>query len=243
MHDKSKHAACQRPSKPSDAQVRYNTGFPFSMRRAVQLAFVFQLASVCLTGQPVGILFDFGARPDSAVVDLMKSEIRQIMAPAQMDLAFYRIGDRAASQAFRKIVIVRFQGSCRSQLDSGGIQLNEPDVLDNPALGRTNISGGRVMPYVQVYCNEVRAFLPAVSTLPLFQLYGRALGRVVAHELCHALLSTRDHARTGVARVTQSARDLTRETLALDVGSISRLRQLYGPQKNEGGSEEPPSSR
>jgi hypothetical protein len=213
------------------------------MRRAVQLAFVFQLASVCLTGQPVGILFDFGVRPDSAIVDLMKSEIRQILAPAQMDLGFYRIGDSDALQAFRKIVVVRFHGSCQWQLDSSGIQLNEPDVLDNPALGKTNISGGRVMPYVQVYCNEVRAFLPSVSTLPFSQIYARALGRVVAHELYHALLSTRDHARSGVARVTQSARDLTRETLALDAGSINKLRQLYGQQKKEGSSEEPPSSR
>jgi len=73
-------------------------------------------------------------------------------------------------------------------------------------------------------------------------MYGRALGRVVVHELYHALLSTRVHSRTGVARFRQSGRDLTREKLALDPRAIGKLRELYGTkQEKEGGSEEPPS--
>ena len=64
-----------------------------------------------------------------------------------------------------------------------------------------------------------------------------------ARRLYHSflLLSTRDHSRTGVARFAQSARDLTRDEVVLDALSIGRLRKLYGVQKNEGDSGEPPS--
>ena len=211
------------------------------MRRTVHLALAFLSASVCLAGQPIGILFDFATQPESAVVNLMKSEIREILAPAQLELSFQRMGEGAASQPYRKIVIVRFHGACQSLSDSGRIHLNDADVLDYPALGSTDIAGGRVLPYVQVYCNEVRAFIPAVSTTSFAEMYGRALGRVVAHELYHALLSTRDHSRTGVARFAQTARDLTRDKLALDTRSIGRLHDLYAPKEKEGGSPEPPS--
>jgi hypothetical protein len=210
------------------------------MRGIVQLALALQLGGLCLSAQPIGILFDFANQPEPAVIDLMKTEIREILAPAQMELSFHRIGQTGASQPFRKIVIVRFHGACRTQSDSRGMQSNEAG-LDYPALGRTDISGGRILPYVQVYCNEVRAFIPLVSLTPLAQMYGRALGRVVAHELYHALLSTRDHSRTGVARFAQTARDLTREKLTLDPQSIGLLRDLYGPKEEEGDSVEPPS--
>lgn len=207
----------------------------------VQFALAFQLVGVCLAAEPIAIVFDFKTQPEPAVVDRMKSEIREILSPADMDLSFRRLDDGFISRAYRKIVIVRFQGACQSQVDMSGIQLSEPGLLDYPALGRTAISEGHILPFVQVFCNEVRAFLPFISDRTFAQIYGRALGRVVAHELYHALLSTRDHSRTGVARFSQSARDLTRDKLPLDAHSIARLRHLYGPKEKEGDSEEPPS--
>lgn len=210
------------------------------MRRTVHLAFAFQLAAFCLAAQPIGILFDFANQPEAAIVDLMKSEIREILAPAELDLTFQRTGQKGAPQPFRKIVVVRFQGACQTQLDSSSLQFDELEP-EHPTLGRTDVSGGHVLPYVQVYCNKVRDFVPRVSLTPFAQMYGRALGRVVAHELYHALLSTSNHTRTGVARFAQSARDLTRDKLALDAHSIGLLRDLYGSKEKEGDSAESPS--
>jgi hypothetical protein len=119
--------------------------------------------------------------------------------------------------------------------------LDHPELLDLPALGRTDVSAGHVLPNVRIYCNEVRAFVPIVSRTPFAQMYGRALGRVVVHELYHALLSTQEHSRTGIARFAQTARDLTRDNLALDARSLSRLREMYGAKEKEGDSVESPS--
>ena len=189
---------------------------------------VLQLAGVCLAAQPIEILFDFKTPPQPAVVNVMKAEIREILRPAQLNLTFQRLGDGEPLETYRKIVLVRFQGVCQAGWSADPIQLAQPALLDLPALGRTEVSEGRVMPFVHIFCNEVRAFVPSVSRTPQEQMYGRALGRVVAHELYHALLSTLEHARAGIARDVQSARDLTGEKLALDPESVERLRAMWG---------------
>jgi len=218
------------------------------MSRIAQCALLFHLAASGATAaEPIGILFDFGNPPENSVVDLMKSEIRNILAPAQLELTFQRLDRVQQTSKFRKIVIVRFRGECQERGDWSQLELTASPMLDYPALGKTAISNGEVLPDVQIYCNEVRAFVPPVSRLPFAELYGRALGRVVVHELYHALLSTRDHTRGGVARFSQSARDLTRSKLSLDAESIGRLKALYGPRhtallnEKEGGPSEPPS--
>jgi hypothetical protein len=186
-----------------------------------------QIAGVCLAAPPIEIVFDFKTTPEPAVVNVMKSEIREILQPAELNLTFQGLGDSASIESFRKIVLVRFQGACHSGWSVTPIQLAQPALLDYPALGRTEVSEGRVMPFVHIFCNEVRAFVPSVSRTPQ-KMYGRALGRVVAHELYHALLSTVEHAHGGIAGAVQSARDLTREKLSLDPVSLERLRDMWG---------------
>ena len=45
------------------------------------------------------------------------------------------------------------------------------------------------------------------------ELFGRALGRVVAHELYHMLTNTGKHGKSGIARDSLSAQQLIGETL------------------------------
>jgi hypothetical protein len=187
-----------------------------------------QVTGVCLAAPPIEIVFDFKTPPEPAVINVMKAEIREILQPAELNLTFQRLGDVASLETFRKIILIRFQGACQSGWSLNPIQLNQPALLEYPALGRTEVSEGRVLPFVHIFCNEVRAFVPAVSKAPQQQMYGRALGRVVAHELYHALLSTVEHAHGGIAGAVQSGRDLTREKLRLDSGSIERLRAMWG---------------
>src|SRR4051794_31621739 len=140
------------------------------MRRTVQFVLALQLAGVCFAGQPIAIMFDFSARPNTATILSMQSEIREILAPAQLDLIFQPI-DQSQTQSFRKIVIVRFRGTCeaRAQL---ALPINETMLVDFPALGRTYISGGHVLPYVQVYCDEVRDFVPLTGRQPPAKTFG-----------------------------------------------------------------------
>jgi hypothetical protein len=56
------------------------------------------------------------------------------------------------------------------------------------------------------------------------QVLGRALARVIAHELYHIITGTTDHHATGVAKAAFSARDLTDARFEFDNSSISRMR-------------------
>jgi hypothetical protein len=57
-------------------------------------------------------------------------------------------------------------------------------------------------------------------------LFGRALGRVLAHELVHVLTGSEAHGREGVQRAALSGKDLISSALVLSPADLARLREL-----------------
>ena len=84
-------------------------------------------------------------------------------------------------------------------------------LLDT-TLGWTEISDGAILPFIHVDCERVRTFLQ--TTLLGYRpqdrerAYGRALGRVLAHELYHVYGDTPKHTARGVAKEKYSVADL-----------------------------------
>jgi hypothetical protein len=74
------------------------------------------------------------------------------------------------------------------------------------------VSDGQILPFTDVACDRVRDFLQAgLLTFPVEdreQKYGRALGRVLAHELYHIFANTLRHGSVGVAKESYSVLDL-----------------------------------
>jgi len=72
--------------------------------------------------------------------------------------------------------------------------------------------GGKVLPFADIDCDSVRKLidreLRRASAGLREDILGRAMGRVVAHELYHILLHTTSHGRDGLARPAQSRSDL-----------------------------------
>jgi hypothetical protein len=54
--------------------------------------------------------------------------------------------------------------------------------------------------------------------------YGRALARVIAHELYHVLMRTTDHSRNGVSRSCFSTADLVSERFTFEDTVLAQLR-------------------
>jgi hypothetical protein len=72
-----------------------------------------------------------------------------------------------------------------------------------------------VIPFSEVKCDDVRsalgtAHLPA-NPAERDLLYGRALGRVLAHELFHVLHASAVHSKSGVTQKYLSASKLTND--------------------------------
>ena len=95
--------------------------------------------------------------------------------------------------------------------------------------GQTSVSSsGRVLPYFYVNCSRlIRTLAPALQplNLPLRRVvFGRALGRVMAHEVYHILSQRKDHDATGVAKPSFTLEDLTARQFDFEFPLMARSR-------------------
>ncbi|MFY9727215.1 MAG: hypothetical protein WAJ87_17085, partial [Bryobacteraceae bacterium] len=86
---------------------------------------------------------------------------------------------------------------------------------------------GVILPFAEVDCQRIRGFTQKqLLTMPAEdreKVYGRALGRVLAHELYHIFANTAAHSSSGVGKSKYTVQDLLspkfqfegRESLAL----------------------------
>src|SRR5262249_50733379 len=91
---------------------------------------------------------------------------------------------------------------------------------------------GEMLPFTDVDCNKIVASVhPALGGDAfgrLDYLIGRALGRVVAHEVVHILTKSASHARSGLARPALSAKELIGAPLRLSRADVEKLRCAAG---------------
>ena len=122
------------------------------------------------------------------------------------------------------IVVVKLVGRC---------DMDGPSVVLMPGpLGWSHQVNGVVLPFSDLACDTIRGAVQSVlaeSRLRGNFLLGRAMGRVLAHELYHIVADTAQHGKNGVAQSALSGRELTSDQLELrpaDVNAIqSGLRQ------------------
>jgi hypothetical protein len=117
------------------------------------------------------------------------------------------------------LVVVRLKGDC------------EPDrTASAPTgpLGWSHEVDGKVLPFGEVACNDIWGSLRSdrypENHLPDDVALGRAMGRVLAHELYHIVAATSRHGRGGVAQKAFSARELTAGQLDLDQSDADLIR-------------------
>jgi hypothetical protein len=103
----------------------------------------------------------------------------------------------------------------------------EPANCRGP-LASTYETDGQVQPFSEVSCDRVSSFVRAgINTRDLKKadmLIGKALGRVVAHELVHMLTGAKDHSHEGVFKPGLTVEQLVAGELPLSAGDIERLR-------------------
>jgi hypothetical protein len=153
---------------------------------------------------------DFQSEPSPAAVSQMEREITAIMQPSGLAFDWRMMKDRRTGESFHDLVIFSFKGLCQA---AGPIYDELGPIGDKRALAYTRVSDGRVLPFSDVECDTIRRYIaPNVqSAHPALRegMLGRALGRVVAHEMYHMLARTTDHAESGVARSFHTRKDLT----------------------------------
>jgi len=172
------------------------------------------LAGTSLLGQirtptPVTLLYRFEHFHSKIAFQEMKRELETVMKPLGYSPNWREVGDETVKDSFENLVIVDFRGRCLMEAADSPVQTKG-------ALAKTHVSDGMVLPFSEVECDQVRAALhsvwgtqPRQSDLAL----GRALGRVLAHELYHVLMRTAAHSMDGIAKKSLSQAELVSDQL------------------------------
>lgn len=169
---------------------------------------------------PITLYTQFDGIPSAVIFEAMQHEVESIMSPMDLRFRWRNLADSTGREASAELAVANFPGRC----DVNGLVARDT----NPGpLGWTHISDGVILPFATIDCSAVRSFLQKelldVRAENREEVFGRALGRVLAHELYHIFANTTRHGSDGVGREFYSVRDLmgatfqfqARESLAL----------------------------
>jgi hypothetical protein len=169
---------------------------------------------------PIALYTEFQQQPSASVQESLQTEVESIMAPMGLNFNWLELANSDGKQVAVELAVIKFKGRC----DVSGLIAHDSN---SGPLGWTHVSDGVILPFADVDCSSVRGF---VQKELLFshpeereQLFGRALGRVLAHELYHIFANTKRHGSEGVGREFYSVHDLlssdfqfqARESMAL----------------------------
>jgi hypothetical protein len=179
---------------------------------------------------PITLYTSFQQEPSAAVLEAIQEEVEAIMAPIGLHFEWRKLAGVRGHEVSVELAVITFRGRC----DIAGLTAQSKIA---GALGWTHMSDGEILPFTDISCDRVREFVQRslVVTHPDERpaLYGRALGRVLAHELYHIFANTRRHGSWGVAKECYSVQDLMNDEFQFQ-DKESRLLRTTRPPVVEG---------
>ncbi|MBL8231753.1 MAG: hypothetical protein JNL98_24870 [Bryobacterales bacterium] len=181
-------------------------------------------AEISENGPPVRALLtlDMKGAEDCppSLIEEMKEEVAEVFRPVGLGLQWRYLDLSRIRPSVDALVVVTFNGACTS--DGFG----QP-VSDEGPMGWTAMTDGAILPFCGVDYDRVREVMRrTIRWLPPGEqerLFGRAIGRVLAHELYHILANTRGHSRRGLAKPLLSDAELAQEELRFGGDEIERI--------------------
>ncbi|HTW65420.1 MAG TPA: hypothetical protein VME17_12415 [Bryobacteraceae bacterium] len=150
-------------------------------------------------------------------VSEMGHEAARILMGSGVALRWH-LGPTQVSDAM--LVVVRLHGHC---------EMDESSAPTKPSvLGWSDEVDGEILPFTSLACDNIRGLIQSTvgsgGPLPANVMLGRAMGRVLAHELYHVVADTAKHGNAGVAQRALSARELTSSQLNLQPPDLEAIR-------------------
>ena len=165
------------------------------------------------------IVLEFRGPHGARSVEQMEHEVENILRGAGRAIE-WRSWEQATQGVFDELAVVRFRGNC------GAPPWPNDSSADGP-LGFTYISNGAVLPFSEIACERIAGSVgPAIVRMEPAQaetIFGRAMGRVVAHELIHMISGSTNHGHDGIARSAFSRSDLISERFDLSPADLLRV--------------------
>ena len=179
------------------------------------------VTSTCASAQTLTIYLGNEQAQPSAVLKEMRQETARLLDQAGIRLEWRSLETRRATDQAERLMVVRLQGTCNYR--------REALPLGGTPLASTHTVGDSILPFTDVKCEALSAMVAAQATADVVarkdQLMGRAMGRVIAHEIYHVLGQVRHHTGTGVAKSCFQYRDLVDERFSFDSAAIAMMRR------------------
>jgi hypothetical protein len=192
--------------------------------RAVFATFCF---SFCVNAQmrTLAVYQSAAQHIDSITLHELQKEVQRVLDPAAIHVAWRQTSERGMAEQLDKLAVASFEGDCSvAELPPLFPTSRLAGMLADTVVGKD----GQVQPFFRVDCSRIiRNLRPSLDRLnvPMRSvMVGRALGRVVAHEIYHIVAETAVHAEAGVAKPSFSPEDLIAERFDFTAISLERLR-------------------
>lgn len=182
---------------------------------------------LCLAGVlaseagPLTLVVDYESPPAAASMAAMQKELDRLLQASPLRIDWKLRDDLRAGESVNDLAVVRFRGSCRME--------TMPIVFDERGpLAFTHTADGEILPFTEVFCDNVRtaarSAMWAGEVARGDELLGRAMARVVAHEVFHMLTKSHDHSEDGVFKKRLSGAQLIAERFDFAAADLKRLR-------------------
>lgn len=169
---------------------------------------------------PIALYADFQCDPPREVVAAIRDELRRIMAPIGLEFDWRSISE-SQNQVSAGLVVVSFKGAC----EADGLS---PLPLPEAALGWTHVSDGVILPFSDIDCAAIRSFvqldLLKMQKARRAEAYGRAIGRVLSHEMYHVFAHTQSHGIAGIGKAAYTVQELLSPAFRFDAHESRELR-------------------
>ena len=171
--------------------------------------------NVELAGAPLAeltVVLDLEGRHSGESVAEMKRETASILKPAGF-IFDWHLRNEVGHSSYPNLILVKLKGEC----------LMDPFLRSHPVRGPlaySHTTRTSVMRFADIQCDAVSSLVGPADNV----LFGRALGRVLAHELWHILGNTLAHGENGIAQRALSAEQLISGRLDLDPADLERFR-------------------
>jgi hypothetical protein len=147
----------------------------------------------------------FQQEPPEMVLASLQAELRTILEPLGMSFEWRDLDLSRGNEVSTELAIIHFKGDCDVK------ELAPVAVFPGP-LGWTHITDGEILPFTDVSCDSIRLFVQRdLLRLPERDreaAFGRAVARVLAHELYHIFANTTKHGSWGIAKAAYSVDEL-----------------------------------
>ncbi|MDR3704220.1 MAG: hypothetical protein P4L56_31520 [Candidatus Sulfopaludibacter sp.] len=161
---------------------------------------------------PIALYSQFQQEPPAGVLQAVREELSSIMAPMGLRFEWHALNAVRGQEVAVELAVITFKGRC----DLNHLALHG---THSGPLGWTHISEGAILPFADIDCDGIRSFvqggLLGVRAELREAMFGRALGRVLAHELYHIFANTQHHG-SGVGKAAYTVANLLDENFQFD---------------------------